>query len=160
MSPAAYADQGGLRFQGAVKNTRGDVTLKGRGTISTELMVLSTGGPAEPELLVYCIDLETQLQRNADYREGTWAESWLKDTAKVAKINWVLNHSYPKVNDLDALAKSAGFKPNKGLSAEEAVEATQAAIRHYANGADLADLVERRRRRQAVRLPHRQGELR
>ncbi|MGA4540351.1 Cys-Gln thioester bond-forming surface protein [Uniformispora flossi] len=139
MSPAAYADQGGMRFQGAVKNTRGDVTLKGRGTISTELMVLSTGGPQSPELLVYCIDLETQLQRNADYREGTWAESWLKDTAKVAKINWVLNHSYPKVNDLGALAKSAGFKPSKGLSAEEAVEATQAAIWHYANGADLSD---------------------
>lgn len=139
MSPAAYADQGGLRFQGAVKETKGDVTLKGRGTFSTELMVLSTGGPQSPELLVYCIDLETQLQRNADYREGTWAESWLKDTAKVAKINWVLNHSYPKVKDLDALAKSAGFKPHKGLSAQEAVEATQAAIWHYANGADLSD---------------------
>lgn len=139
MSPAAYADQGGLRFQGAVKKTTGDVTLKGRGTFSTELMVLSTGGPQSPELLVYCIDLDTPLRPSVDYREGTWAESWLKDTAKVAKINWVLNHSYPKVNDLDALAKAAGVKPHKGLTPEEAVEATQAAIWHYANGAELSD---------------------
>ncbi|MYW04044.1 thioester domain-containing protein [Streptomyces sp. SID3343] len=137
LSPAAYADPAALRFQGHVAGTESSVVLKGQGSQTTELMVLGTK-PGAPEVLVYCIDLETGVNGNVDYREGTWADSWLKDTAKVAKINWVLNNSYPKVNDLTALGKAAGLKKNEKLSAKEAVAATQAAIWHYSNGVDAS----------------------
>ncbi|MET7300975.1 Cys-Gln thioester bond-forming surface protein [Embleya sp. NPDC005575] len=138
LSPAAYADSMTLRFQGHVPYTDGSVDLSGRGSFQTELIILGAERENSPQVLLYCIDLDTRLDTDASYREGTWAESWLKDTAKVAKINWVLNNSFPKVTDLDVLAKTANVSNKKGrLSAKEAVEATQAAIWHYSNGANL-----------------------
>jgi len=137
MSPAAYADPTtALRFKGHVKNTKSSVELGGGlGEQQTELMVLSSDGQGSPEVLVYCIDLKTLINDRSDYNEVTWADSWLKDTAKVAKINWVLNNSYPKIKDLGALKKTAGV--GKDLEADEAVAATQAAIWHFSNGANL-----------------------
>jgi len=138
MSPAAYADPTtALRFQGHVAGTQGSVDLKGdRGSTMTELMILSSGENS-PEVLVYCIDLNTQINNRTDYNEVTWAESWLKDTVKVSKINWILNHSYPKVKDLGALKSAANA--SKSIDEKEAVAATQAAIWHFSNGANLDD---------------------
>lgn len=150
LSPAAYADTGNLRFRGHAEGTKGSIALDGRLLrVETELMVLGTAGDDSPELLVYCIDLETGLRGDRDYRESTWADSWLKDTAKISKINWVLNNSYPKVLDLQVLAANAGLDSKtvgKGqdkkkvydLDVKEAVAATQGAIWHYSNGSDVA----------------------
>ncbi|WP_331768986.1 Cys-Gln thioester bond-forming surface protein (plasmid) [Embleya sp. NBC_00888] len=138
LSPAAHADaDAAVRFRGHVADTRSSVLLQGDSQpTTTELMILGTRKGA-PEVLVYCIDLETNL-RPVDYREGTWADSWLTDSAKVARINWVLNHSYPKVTDLTALGTAAGLPQGRKLSADEAVAATQAAIWHYSNGFDVS----------------------
>ncbi|MEU0935968.1 Cys-Gln thioester bond-forming surface protein [Embleya sp. NPDC059267] len=153
LAPTAHADADAgtkLRFRGHVDDTEGSVRLKGFPFgVQTELMILSQERRGTPEVLVYCIDLDTTVQDQAEYREGTWGESWLQDTAKVAKINWVLNNSYPKTADLDALAKTAGLPLHKGrgkdkdkkfydLDAAEAVAATQAAIWHYSNGVDAS----------------------
>ncbi|MGW1988532.1 thioester domain-containing protein [Embleya sp. NPDC001921] len=148
LAPSAHADADStkLRFRGHVDDTEGSVRLKGHPFgVQTELMILSQERRGTPEVLVYCIDLDTTVRDDAEYREGTWGESWLNDTAKVAKINWVLNNSYPKTSDLNALAKTAGLPlhERKGkkfydLDAAEAVAATQAAIWHYSNGVDAS----------------------
>ncbi|MEU8136269.1 Cys-Gln thioester bond-forming surface protein [Streptodolium elevatio] len=147
MSPAAYADAGKLRFKGHVKDTAGRIVVDRPEqwfdeSAGTNLKVLGSGGP---EVTVYCIDLDTAVNGSADYREGTWAESWLKDTAKIAKINWVLNNSYPKVTSLAELAEKAGVpkgRKHDGLSPAEAVAATQAAIWYYSNGAKFERVSE------------------
>ncbi|WTW97042.1 Cys-Gln thioester bond-forming surface protein [Streptomycetaceae bacterium NBC_01309] len=147
MSPAAYADAGKLRFKGHVKETAGRIVVDRPDqwfdeSANTNLKVLGSGGP---EVTVYCIDLDTPVNGDADYREGTWAESWLKDTAKIAKINWVLNNSYPKVTSLAELAEKAGVPKGRnhdGLSPAEAVAATQAAIWYYSNGAKFERVSE------------------
>ncbi|WP_331769474.1 Cys-Gln thioester bond-forming surface protein (plasmid) [Embleya sp. NBC_00888] len=134
----AYQDPTALRFQGHVADTRSSVLLRGDWQpTQTELMILGTRTGA-PEALVYCIDLQTSLRNDVDYHEGTWGDSWLADSATVARINWVLNHSYPKVTDLTTLGRTANLPTGKKLSAEEAVAATQAAIWHYSNGAEVS----------------------
>ncbi|MER5558088.1 thioester domain-containing protein [Streptomyces sp. NPDC002506] len=78
----------------------------------------------------YCIDLNHETVDNASYKEVTWAESSLANKAEAAgKINWILDHSYPKVTP-DQLSKAIG---GKDLTKDTAAAATQAAIWHLSD---------------------------
>ncbi|MEU1671447.1 Cys-Gln thioester bond-forming surface protein [Streptomyces roseifaciens] len=85
-------------------------------------------------LQTYCIDILTNRVDGARYREVGWGESSLHANKDAGKIRWILQHSYPQVNDLAALAKDAGTGP---LDANTAAAGTQVAIWRYSDGAQV-----------------------
>ncbi|NUS07549.1 MAG: TQXA domain-containing protein, partial [Nonomuraea sp.] len=54
---------------------------------------------------------------------------------EAGKIRWILQNSYPQVNDLASLAAKAGVKG--GLTEQDAAAGTQVAIWRYSDGADV-----------------------
>ncbi|MFE1400813.1 thioester domain-containing protein [Nocardiopsis dassonvillei] len=90
-------------------------------------------------LTAYCIDLETRIKDNAWYLEDDWANyPGRGDFAEPGKVHWILQNSYPTVSAAQ-LAENAGL--NRGnarhFGDEEAIAATQAAIWHFSNGAEV-----------------------
>ncbi|MFC9732838.1 Cys-Gln thioester bond-forming surface protein [Streptomyces roseolus] len=81
-------------------------------------------------LQAYCIDLLTPTDPGTKYKETDWDKSTLHDNPNAGKIRWILQHSYPEVNDLGALAGKAGVD---ALTGDEAATATQAAIWKYSD---------------------------
>ncbi|MFD5817191.1 Cys-Gln thioester bond-forming surface protein [Streptomyces sp. NPDC127038] len=89
-------------------------------------------------LQTYCIDLHNPTQRDARYQETSWSGTSLSGNKDAGKIRWILENSYPQVNDLAALAEKAGVS---GLTEQDAAAGTQVAIWRYSDGAhvDAAD---------------------
>ncbi|HEX3787497.1 MAG TPA: thioester domain-containing protein [Pseudonocardiaceae bacterium] len=85
----------------------------------------------------YCVELTVSL-KNGTMQQTGW-DSYPDKSAPFntnnTKINWILHHSYPVVQDLGALATSAGVSGK--LSSTDAITATQAAIWHYSDNATL-----------------------
>lgn len=79
----------------------------------------------------YCIDLYNgaDTSGNAVYNEVPWSATSLtqagRDKDVAGKITWILQHSFPTVSDLGALANTAGSGP---LTKETAAAGTQVAI--------------------------------
>ncbi|MUL42700.1 TQXA domain-containing protein [Streptomonospora sp. PA3] len=87
-------------------------------------------------LRTYCIDFETRIRGGAEYQEDDWANYPGKgEFAEPAKVHWVLQHSFPKL-DVAQLAQTSGVK---GLDQRDAVAGTQAAIWHFSNGIKLGE---------------------
>ncbi|MBM9508392.1 LAETG motif-containing sortase-dependent surface protein [Actinacidiphila acididurans] len=97
-------------------------------------MNLDSGG----SILTYCIDFHNGTQDHAQYHEVPWSATSLyapgKDRAGAGKIDWILQHSFPQVSDLDALAKAAHAGP---LTKKTAAAGTQVAIWRYSDGVDV-----------------------
>ncbi|MGW1072752.1 Cys-Gln thioester bond-forming surface protein [Streptomyces sp. NPDC002537] len=85
-------------------------------------------------LQTYCVDILTNTVDGAKYKEAGWGESPLHANRNAGKIRWILQHSYPQVNDLAALAKDADSGP---LDANTAAAGTQVAIWRYSDGIDV-----------------------
>ncbi|MPY52993.1 TQXA domain-containing protein [Streptomyces acidicola] len=85
-------------------------------------------------LQTYCVDLYNPTQQDARYHETPWSGTSLSDNKDAGKIRWILQNSYPQVNDLAALAKKAGAA---GLTEQDAAAGTQVAIWRYSDGADV-----------------------
>ncbi|MGV9707311.1 Cys-Gln thioester bond-forming surface protein [Streptomyces sp. NPDC003483] len=85
-------------------------------------------------LQTYCIDLHNPTQRDAKYQETSWSGTSLNGNKNAGRIRWILQHSYPQVNDLAALAEKAGAR---GLTEQDAAAGTQVAIWRYSDGADV-----------------------
>lgn len=83
-------------------------------------------------LQTYCVDLHNPTQRDARYQETPWSGTSLGANKDAAKIHWILQHSYPQVNDLASLARQAGVG---ALSEQDAAAGTQVAIWRYSDGA-------------------------
>lgn len=110
------------------------VETKTHGKIQTNLFQLKLDDGAT--LQTYCIDAETAIRSGADYREDAWDTYPGKgDFARPGKVHTVLQSSYPTV-DVAALAEQAGIE---GLTEEEAVAGTQAAVWHFSNGTELTE---------------------
>lgn len=84
-------------------------------------------------LQTYCIDFNTAAQAGAQYKETPWESSSLQGNPDAGKINWILQNSYPTVDDLAALASQAGAE---SLSPEQAAAGTQAAIWQLSDGVE------------------------
>ncbi|MGP4111615.1 Cys-Gln thioester bond-forming surface protein [Streptomyces sp. 4N509B] len=84
-------------------------------------------------LQTYCIDFNTGAQTGAQYKETPWESSSLQGNPDAGRINWILQNSYPSVDDLAALASQAGVD---ALTAEQAAAGTQAAIWHLSDGVE------------------------
>jgi len=81
-------------------------------------------------LPVYCIDLLNGTLANAMYHETDWASSSLQSKPKAGpRIKWILEHSFPKIDEV-ALGKAAGIDK---LSKDDAAAATQVAIWHFSD---------------------------
>ena len=86
-------------------------------------------------LKMYCIDFKTNIVGGAEYKEDAWANYPGQGSfAEPGKVLWLLQNAYPNT-DAAALGEAAGVE---GLSNEDALGATQAAIWHFSNDMDLS----------------------
>ncbi|MFI5986353.1 TQXA domain-containing protein [Streptomyces sp. NPDC051555] len=85
-------------------------------------------------LQTYGVGLAGFAQPQAHYTETAWSRSPLGGHSDAGRIRWVLEHSYPQLNDLTGLAKAAGAG---SLTAESAAAGTQVAIWRLADGAQV-----------------------
>ncbi|OLR91439.1 thioester domain-containing protein [Actinokineospora bangkokensis] len=90
------------------------------------------------QLRVYCIEITVDASDEVDMVESGWDAYPKPDapfTANRDKINWILHHGFPgkSVQELNGLQ----LQFNDGLTQNEAITATQAAIWHYSDGVDI-----------------------
>ncbi|RJQ85082.1 thioester domain-containing protein [Amycolatopsis panacis] len=93
-------------------------------------------------LKMYCVQVEVSTRSGDEVVEHSWGDypdpksPFRKNNDKV---NWVLQHGYPTTTE-DNLAKAVeggGVQLHGGLSAIEALTATQAAVWHFSDAKDL-----------------------
>ncbi|MCC8248241.1 thioester domain-containing protein [Saccharothrix luteola] len=87
----------------------------------------------------YCVELPTPLQDGKPLVEVPWGEHPNPDTKfkeNAAKINWVLQNSYPALEVEDAY-ELYGLDPKNKRSI--LIAATQAAVWHFSDGVDLRE---------------------
>ncbi|MFJ9536263.1 Cys-Gln thioester bond-forming surface protein [Streptomyces sp. NPDC101225] len=168
---AAAADtQPTTRSQGGATATIGALKTYGAAVIhdaggdqqvSAGLFEMSVDGGGT--LQTYCVDIHNPTQRDAKYHETAWSGTSLGTNNQAAKIRWILQNSYPQVNDLAALAAKAGVKG--GLTEQDAAAGTQVAIWRYSDGADVdavdpqAERLADYLRKSAVSLPEPKASL-
>ncbi|MCX5407136.1 thioester domain-containing protein [Streptomyces sp. NBC_00335] len=105
-------------------------------------------------LQTYGVGVTGDAQPQARFTEAGWTGTPLAANGEAGRIRWVLEHSYPQLNDLAGLAKAAGAV---ALTAESAAAGTQVAIWRLAEGVrveavdpeaeKLADYLQRESRR-------------
>ncbi len=83
--------------------------------VSAGLFEMSVDGGGT--LQTYCVDLRNPTQRDAKYHETAWSATSLGANKSAGRISWILEHSYPQVNDLAALSAKVG---TKGLTESDA----------------------------------------
>lgn len=125
----ATATIGGLKTYGAavIHDDSGDLE------VSAGLFEMSVDGGGT--LQTYCVDLHNPTQKDATYHETPWSGTSLGVNQNAGKIRWILQNSYPQVNDLAALAAKAGVPG--GLTEQDAAAGTQVAIWRYSDDADV-----------------------
>lgn len=118
-------------------------TVETQGVLVT-LNLAQNGTPltgAGASVQTYCIDLTTSLVKNAPVTEGEWSTFAGRDGSTFSagtnsqKINWILHNSYPAISNLGKLSTSASLPDT--ISQQDAISATQAAIWHFSDAADL-----------------------
>ncbi|MHB9861643.1 Cys-Gln thioester bond-forming surface protein [Streptomyces sp. YIM S03343] len=124
----ATATIGGLKTYGAavIHETDGDQQ------VSAGLFEMSVDGGGT--LQTYCVDLDNPTQRDAKYQETSWSSTSLGTNKNAGRIRWILENSYPQMNDLAALARKAGAG---SLSEQDAAAGTQVAIWRWSDGVDV-----------------------
>ncbi|MFF3481948.1 TQXA domain-containing protein [Streptomyces sp. NPDC002701] len=137
---AAVADEPPLN-QGGATATIGALKTSGAAVIHEDggdkqvsaglfEMSVDNGGT----LQTYCVDIYSPTQKDAKYQETPWSGTSLNGNPDAGRIRWILQNSYPQVNDLAALAAKAG---TSGLTEQDAAAGTQVAIWRYSDGADV-----------------------
>jgi TQXA domain-containing protein/LPXTG-motif cell wall-anchored protein len=100
------------------------------------------------KVYTYCVELNVDIDGNVKMVEVPWDKYPYEATpgdkdggfkAHAGKINWILQNSYPNVgaDKLTQTLAAAGVKLHNGLSAAEAISATQSAIWNLSDGAKL-----------------------
>ncbi|MFF4804007.1 Cys-Gln thioester bond-forming surface protein [Streptomyces sp. NPDC001351] len=125
----ATATMGGLKTYGTavIHEKTGDQQ------VSAGLFEMSVD--AGGTLQTYCVDIHNPTQRDAKYHETAWSGTSLGANHNAGRIRWILQNSYPQVNDLAALAAKAGVQG--GLTEQDAAAGTQVAIWRYSDHADV-----------------------
>ncbi|WP_330290934.1 TQXA domain-containing protein [Streptomyces sp. NBC_00576] len=124
----ATATIGGLKTYGAAVVHGAD----GDEQVSAGLFEMSVDNGGM--LQTYGVDLYNPTQKDAKYQETSWSGTSLGADKDAGRIRWILQNSYPQVNDLAALAGRAGAA---GLTEQDAAAGTQVAIWRYSDGADV-----------------------
>lgn len=141
-APAALADDGAAR--GRVVESAGtdgfSVNFGDNNKYVAKLFGLKLSDGSK--LKMYCVQVEVGMRTDQDMIERPWnkypdaASPFNKNNEK---INWVLHHGYPvvSVKSLEGALGKKDVKLTDGLSVEEAVTATQAAVWHFSDGKNL-----------------------
>jgi TQXA domain-containing protein/LPXTG-motif cell wall-anchored protein len=119
--PATGRALEGPKF-GAIFNGRSGTSTQ----VNVERLRLALNGIDEP-VLVYCVGFGRPIDGEKTYTETGWTESTVKG---LAKVQWILNHSYPAMSAKDAF-DAAGIETGNAsdeLLGKLAYMATQAAI--------------------------------
>ncbi|MEU5226015.1 Cys-Gln thioester bond-forming surface protein [Streptomyces toyocaensis] len=137
--------------------TYGEAVIRGTAgdqQVSAGLFEMSVEGGGM--LQTYCVDIHTPTQKDAKYHETAWSGTSLGTNKDAGRIRWILQNSYPQVNDLAALAKKAGVRGQ--LTEQDAAAGTQVAIWRHSDDVDvdavdpqaeqLADYLEKNARNQ------------
>ncbi|MFG3548155.1 Cys-Gln thioester bond-forming surface protein [Streptomyces sp. NPDC047725] len=125
----AAATIGGLKTYGtAVIHAAG-----GDQHVSAGLFEMSVEGGGM--LQTYCVDIQNPTQQDAKYHETSWRGTSLGTNKDAGRVRWILQNSYPQVNDLAELAKKAGVRG--GLTEQDAAAGTQVAIWRYSDAVDV-----------------------
>ncbi len=149
-APAAAAQDQGARGQGGATATIGGLKTHGTAVVHGEdgdqqvpagLFEMSVEGGGT--LQTYCVDIQNPTQKDARYQETPWSATSLGTNKDAGRVRWILQNSYPQVNDLAALAKKAGVR---GLTEEEAAAGTQVAIWRYSDDTDVEAVAPRAER--------------
>ncbi|MDG9716781.1 Cys-Gln thioester bond-forming surface protein [Streptomyces sp. DH24] len=146
----ATATMSGLKTHGAAV-IHGDT---GDQQVSAGLFEMSVEGGGT--LQTYCVDIHNPTQQDAKYHETPWSGTSLVANKDAGRIRWILQNSYPQVNDLAALAAKAGVKG--GLTEQDAAAGTQVAIWRYSDAADV-EAVDPQAERLADYLQQNAGDL-
>ncbi|MER5492194.1 thioester domain-containing protein [Streptomyces sp. NPDC002490] len=121
----AAATLSGLKLSGEAVVRRGDEERR----VQAGLFEMAVDGGGT--LRTYGVDLDMATQWDAEYREASWSSTSLGANSATGKIRWILQNSYPQVNDLADLARRAGAE---GLTEQDAAAGTQVAIWRYSDG--------------------------
>ncbi|MDA8371989.1 MAG: thioester domain-containing protein [Nocardiopsaceae bacterium] len=114
-------------------STAGEVIRLTNGeAVETALYHLVVDGDAS--VPAYCADISTSVDHQAAYIEGGWSDIPDTHVTDPQQLNWIVRNSYPHI-DLERLRSESGVS---GLTKDQAIAATQAAIWHHTNGADLS----------------------
>ncbi|MFF8727272.1 Cys-Gln thioester bond-forming surface protein [Streptomyces sp. NPDC015171] len=135
VAEGAPQTQGGAAATINGLKTYGEAVIHGDGgdqRVSAGLFEMSVDGGGA--LQTYCVDLHNPTQRGARYQETPWSGTSLGTNKDAGRIRWILQHSYPQVNDLASLARQAGAS---GLTEQDAAAGTQVAIWRYSDGAEV-----------------------
>ncbi|MFK0219999.1 thioester domain-containing protein [Streptomyces vinaceus] len=134
-TPASRTPEGASAVLDGLK-THGQAVLRGKDGSVRQIpaglyeMRVDGGGM----LQTYGVGVTGNAQPQARYTESGWNGSLLAGNGEAGRIRWVLEHSYPQLNDLAGLAKAAGAG---ALTAESAAAGTQVAIWRLADGAQV-----------------------
>ncbi|MGW4445330.1 Cys-Gln thioester bond-forming surface protein [Streptomyces sp. NPDC004682] len=135
LADEAPQTQGGATATINGLKTYGEAVIHEDGTdlaVPAGLFEMSVDGGGT--LQTYCVDLHNPTQRDAHYQETPWSGTSLGTNKDAGRIRWILQNSYPQVNDLAALARKAGAR---GLTEQDAAAGTQVAIWRYSDGAKV-----------------------
>lgn len=139
---AAAADEGDGNRGGGAKATLTELETfdtvevqRGNRTSTYHAGLFSMEVEGGGTVKTYCIDFGTPALNGHAYQETGWSSSSLAENPDAGKIHWILQNSYPKNDDLAALAETAGANE---LTAEQAAAGTQAAIWYYSDGVDAS----------------------
>ncbi|MDT0342814.1 thioester domain-containing protein [Streptomyces litchfieldiae] len=136
--PAAADDSPGsggatATLEGLVTHGTVDVTMPDGTEHSIEGGLFNLAAADGGALQTYCIDFNTPARNGTQYRETGWGSSTLHNNPDAGKIHWILQNSYPAVDEM-TLASNAGI--DGSLSKEQAAAGTQAAIWELSDGVD------------------------
>lgn len=105
--------------------------------VNAELIGLKiTEGGEKDTATAYCVELPTPLEDSTPLEEVPWGEHPNKESKfpeNAAKVNWILHHSYPKL-DAATAAKDLGAE---GAKKSSVIAATQAALWHFTDEVNL-----------------------
>ena len=106
----------------------GHIVMSGDDDNGSNAVLIGMSAPGSShDLWTYCIQKTVELNEHETYDEHAWSEEQNRtgiDQQHLEGIKWILNNSYPQL-DLGQLSTASGVA---GLSDNEAVEGTQAAI--------------------------------
>jgi TQXA domain-containing protein/LPXTG-motif cell wall-anchored protein len=141
-APSALADDGAARGRviekGATVGYR--ISLEDGGDPIAKLFdfKLSDG----KSLKLYCVQISVHMRTDVDMVETPWnkyPDASSPFTKNSDKINWVLHHGYPgiKLDAIETALGKQGVKVHDGVSEQEGIAATQAAVWHFSDGVKL-----------------------
>jgi TQXA domain-containing protein/LPXTG-motif cell wall-anchored protein len=95
-------------------------------------------------LHTYCVDIFTPINFGTEYVEKPWNEHSNQNSSfgkNAGKISWLLLNGYPNSKP-GAIETKTQLKFRGGLSATEALTATQAAVWHFSDNVDLEQITD------------------